>query len=163
MKSAERIVAVICFTITAVAFMIFMTIDRNSSYNAYAGSPYYIAKDTVTVNSNNILRANTASNYAKWNIDTLTTAAIAETLVMAQPADKLFDNFTFQRFTGQIIISNLSATDTIQIAFPGTDFISLMQGNLVLNPAYHDTIFYKSPGTTLSEFAVLHTTIRTLR
>jgi len=142
----------------------------NNSNNVHADSNYIASKDTITVNKNqnNILRFNTISNYSKWNIDTLTTdttgfgsgSITVDTLVMAQPEDKIFDNFEFQRYTGQIIIN---AKDSVMIGFPGTDFFAVLDQPLILNPAFHDTLFYKTPGRGIIKFSVLHTTIRTLR
>ena len=156
------------FSIISIVFAIMIAgvllNDRYIDNIVYAdSSPNYAVKDTVNAVRNNTLLFSTISNFSKWNVDSLTTAVIVDTLVLAQPSDKINDvGFQFQRMTGQIII-NMSGTDSVLISFPGTDFFHVTGGKFTLNPAFHDTLFYKAPGTTLVKFQVLHTTLRTLR
>lgn len=123
-------------------------------------NPESVANDTISVNSSNTLNLNNISNFAKWNISAVNATTQAETLAMVTATDYYNDGRRYlKRYTGQIIINSKSA-DTVFVGFPGTGFVKIVNETLILNPAFHDSIFYYSSSAANVDFQILYTIVR---
>ena len=161
MNRLKRIDYYIFTTIIIAAFaMLNASIYENIVNVPENNSPISSAVDTVDATGSSIKSVEFIANHAQWNIIELNITSNVDTLVMTNSDDYLEnENSFYRKYTGQIIICNPNVGKAISIGFPGTDFLTMKEGNLSLSPAFHDTLFYKTTGDAVL-ISIMYTTTR---